>query len=172
MDNLRVITVLGAFNGGNGGGNSGADLTHGGSIDGSLSVSGEVSASQGEFDNLHVDNCITAQGASFCSLYINGKEISEMLAANAAPKAPVPIAEAGGKLKDGYRYLVQPIDDCTEIGLGGFTVCQYAQAEIWIDNRATKMTVYYPDEWLWRDGEVYVHDCALGVLPQSHCGYM
>lgn len=144
MDNLRVITVLGAFNGGNGGGNSGADLTHGGSIDGSLSVSGEVSASQGEFDNLHVDNCITAQAASFCYLQINGKDITDMLAANAAPKAPVPIAEAGGKLKDGYRYLVRKVIDCTEIRLENFTVCQYAQAELWIDSRANPLEVYYP----------------------------
>lgn len=126
MDNLRVLTVLGAFN--HGGGNSGADLTHGGSIDGDLTVSGKVSASQGEFDNLQ----------------INGKNIAEMLAAANPPKAPVPIANAQGKLKDGYRYLVQPIDDCTEIVLGGITVCQYAQAELWVDNRSSALAVYYP----------------------------
>lgn len=144
MDNLRVITVLGAFGGGVQGGNGGTDLTHGGSIDGSLSVSGEVSASQGDFDNLVVNNCISAQAASFCSLYINGKDIAEMLEANTAPKAPVPIADAQGKLKDGYRYYVQPINDCTEIRLEDFRVCQYAQAEIWIDNRANPLEVYYP----------------------------
>lgn len=88
MDNLRVLTVLGAFN--HGGGQS-------------------------------------------------------TPAAPAAPKEPVSIHDAEGKIKDGYRYMLTPQqDDCNVVNIGNIGVCQYAQAELWVDNRSSALEVYYP----------------------------
>lgn len=55
MDGLKMMTVLGSFQGSGGGnGSGGPDFSHGGTMEGNLKVTGDITATVGSFDEIIV----------------------------------------------------------------------------------------------------------------------
>lgn len=156
MDGLKMMTVLGSFQGNGGGG--GADLSHGGTIGGDLRVNGDLSACGNIAANTMHANELTAGTGAFESLSVGGQSISDLISGGGSSTQQEeqgwqPLLETDA-IRNGGRYFVRG-NSSVFVNMADYQVCSYAQAEIALLNTNSALDILWPSHWLWAVGSDY-----------------
>lgn len=168
-----MMTVLGAFQG-SGGGSTGTDFTHGGTMQGSLTITGglTVQNSLTVQSGLGVVGTIGAAAANFGELYIQGEavDLSNLASGSggsttSAPQEWQPLEDTDA-IRNGGRYFVRGASGCA-VELANYPVCKYAQAEIALVSTCSALDIGWPSYWLWPVGSTYnKSDCETDITPR------